>query len=1401
MAYIRDLVTLDKQAEFRNDVQLSHYDNSKINLGLVKSFIFSYNAPRGWVSAVDLLDTLRSAFTISRDDNRIVCIANYGHGKSHLALVLANYFAKPYGSPEIETVLEKLSKAVDNPTKVERFREFRQDHNEFLVIRLRGDETIGLREQFITQVQIAIQEHTATKNEPVTFWSDKALELLNGLTAEQQVKAEQFLEKLETDLAALRGDVRNHRNQGYDRTREVFKHLNGYLPDLGGEVSLQKLVKEVGLKYCGEGKPLAGMVVLFDEFSLFVQRYAQRRSAGELQDLLVGIEQLGNRAVFLAFSQHDPITVAKNYVASQEQGQSLEHELTRIPRKVFLYSLMESVIDAYLNQPDKAWLEFASDRQVRGPLARGSNTAMALFHAHYEENLRWGPEKFDEIVTRGTFPLHPLTTSMLCNLTFTGAENIGNPRTLLGFIREQVVARQDDPAVVNGQINWILPIFLVDYFKEYLGKEAFKLYDVAQSKLTEDAPPEQERLLKALLLQSVSGLKLNRDDQLSFLEEAAGIPHGQTIAQLTSLVSSQCIRLDQRRTYSFWTVINDGDYLKKKIEKEVNGKEFAWDLLVNLTKDQVKTIPVPVKWGHPEDWEAKEVILTRKYFDVKHLQELFPRFRMNSSGMLEEGVRGGVVWVIPETSDDSTWLQNNIESIVDQAFPEEFPLPVVVKTTFRTYPKLLKAYQTLKVLEKMNEAERKEAGIDRYEYQKNQQNLIILSEMVTLRGEQNNFTTIPHKIKNYIIPTSYRPLVRLSQNPNINQVLEECYRLAYTFSPPEFYQIYKTPARGTNNLWKATRLLATLLMRNDIAANQVSLRTDRIAQDILQKFLFNKWRILTRDNRICESENGNINRAWTLLDKTFSPGVKNIYPRDVLIKLLNPPYGYDTNTLTLLLSAWIGYHQYDLQFTSKSTKISIDGLITILNDAGGRLTFIGEICGPSKISISQRDAGEVISGVNQLIERINKETFTQEQANEMVAELDAHGQDTGLPEEIRLAASNASKRLSDGLTVAQEYDKAALAVKEELENEGDILSFIQLKKRISNFPHAELVKPVQKSVSELDQVWRTRLARKVDGECKRLVEDVRLRDIGHNQALLEGIKKILKTEKLEKQVERVQEALKELARQEKELELLEKEGPIRSEILAMDRRMPLATLYNYRKQLQEMQGYSRATMSSRDTRLKELKIEIEQLEKMAQLLLDGVADIASQVSASNWQETYLRNCFRYEGSELQVELDTAQDKVKKLQEIFKELSEIEKQPIKKLEDAVKKVNLLEAIQSKAPPWLGSKATLRISQEIQKAKRLGQERSEEAHQWLVRLENLYTQGELSKVIREMNVDHPYLLPEHHNQLSQLKLNVKQKQEEDLLTDIEMKFREITDPRKQRDCLARLQSILAEGVRRD
>lgn len=480
---ISDLVKRDAKAEFRNDVQLNAYDDKNRNLSLVNSYLFTSDAPAGTSSSASVLLSSIQSLLNERLENRSVVIATFGHGKSHLALAIANYFGRAVNSEEYKAVLQKIGNAFSGSSNFKTYQQFKESRGNFIVVRLRGDVPGSLREQFLTNLENSLEEHNLSKGHRLPGWYDKAEKYLKGLEGKELKTANAFLEKFEIDVSMLMQNVKHKHDSAYDRFIDLYAHLDehGFKPNMGGELSLASAVEWAVKQFCGEGK-LGGVIVLFDEFSLYIQNYAKRSAAGDLQDLLNGIDKCRGKSIFLAFAQQDPITAAQNALASAgtDQRESLLKELTRIPQKFILHSLMESVIDSYLEQPGDKWQKFIQEPNVSTLISQATNVALDQFNDRYTK-LGWTRvQKFEEAVTKGCFPLHPITTTMLCNTQFQSSVSAsGTPRNILGFILEQLDNLQDKQAVVGKRLNWVLPIYLVDYFGERLPAERYRAYQQA----------------------------------------------------------------------------------------------------------------------------------------------------------------------------------------------------------------------------------------------------------------------------------------------------------------------------------------------------------------------------------------------------------------------------------------------------------------------------------------------------------------------------------------------------------------------------------------------------------------------------------------------------------------------------------------------------------------------------------------------------------------------------------------------------------------------------------------------------------------------------------------------------------------------------------------------------------
>ena len=302
---LRDVVTQNDQAEFANDVQLSWYPNDPRNLPLVRGYMFTGKALDKKVPSVQVLTTIKDSFLWQSGDvprNRLVVIATYGHGKSHLALSLANFFGKPADSPELDAILKNVDHVAKDATQgLRTYKESRPPH---LVIRLRGDQPASLHQQFVSALETAIAEHPNTKGTSLPFWFEEALRVFSILTPDQRERAEADLQEFNTDLASLKARIENRDATAYELCMRAATAALQAIPNLGGEIGLEKVLAWAASEFCSGDTPRAGgILILFDEFSLFVQRYSSRlmQADASLLDLLNGVGKRQNEGSFCRF--------------------------------------------------------------------------------------------------------------------------------------------------------------------------------------------------------------------------------------------------------------------------------------------------------------------------------------------------------------------------------------------------------------------------------------------------------------------------------------------------------------------------------------------------------------------------------------------------------------------------------------------------------------------------------------------------------------------------------------------------------------------------------------------------------------------------------------------------------------------------------------------------------------------------------------------------------------------------------------------------------------------------------------------------------------------------------------------------------------------------------------------
>lgn len=1411
MLTIKDIVDLDQQAEFRSDVQLSAYDHPERNIALLRSYLFSTETPqRGlseadYASPVDLLDKVVNTYLGTKAENRLVVIADYGHGKSHLALALANYFGKPARSPELKTVDDKLVHTLNDPAKASRYRDFKSSKGEFLLIRIRGDVPEALPAQFLSSLDQALKSNAMTKNIRPPFWHEQAETYLTHLSPEESARADAYLGQHDSQLPLLLQDIQAHRDV-HDLAVEAIRAAKGVKPDLR-EISLARAVRWAVENLVGQDKPFGGILILFDEFTLFLNKYARRNGAADLQDLLNGVDDYRGRVTFVAFAQIDPETTAENLTLAGSSRADLKKALTRLQRKYSLYSLMESVIDAYLKQNKAAWSEFADPLPVRGRLTGASNNALICFKRRYDHVLRWPPPRFLETVTQGCFPLHPITTALLCTLKLESVDT-GVPRNVLGFVMEQLQIKQAQPAYLGGddRVNWVLPIALVDYFEDRLSGDAYRSYLNARRMLGIELTDGQEVMLKALLLYELGDINVRKDDQFEFLCQASGLERHVAGDALQVLVKSNSIRRDpSSKIYSLWPVTADPGTLERVLRDKLEQQRFNEQTLAKLNAVVAKDIPgisfgiqpLDVDWGHSSDWAAQEIIVSSDTLTLEALRKNIPRTQFNHTGT-QEGARSYVLWAMARDEDEVQHFRAHAETVLDKAFGGESPIPVVLVLPEAPQPALVENFQRLQALGALNNIEIGEIGSDMVDAEKQRVQGEIAKAMLSLRGVAELPLDVLYPPSRLVVPIAYRASAKTLGETSLKQLLHKLYDLAYRWRPPTFDTRYQVASKGSNALRKSTASLAAKFFHDTSRTIQSAYYSDRFTRDLYERHLQKTWGILGPDFRLQKPKHAGLVQAWNQIDDTITPGRDGVRLSPLFEQLLNPPFGFDYNTAVLLFAAWFGYNSSDI-------RVSVNGSLAFDMQA----TFDSWLAKDAKeftlqvhqnaVAVTRREPGEDERELKELLEGYAQKTYSPSEAQRLAENIQTLAAAKGIAQELQKKANTAVTDLQESAKTALQYADAAAAIEEELASGFALNRLPLMQRRLAGLHPDVLVTTDAPSPSTL----AASLYRATETAARRIAnQNSQLQTLGkyewHRQSLLES-RKIVDAAGFADLTHIFDEALSQLDAAHNKLVAEASEETLRAALRTMRVDISLAALYEQRNYLQELKAVNDSTIKLRDSKLVATEAEIRRLEEKAKSLCAGVLDQSSPAELRDSHASLMAIKIRYVGTPLAQSINDTEQLMGDYSHFLASLAEANQRiPALQEPEAFEFIAAdLDRLEDENKAWIGEKQRAMLARaRIQLG---GQEASKkaEAETWLSNIESTrITDANLARLAKELQSPPRFLSEAQMARVEKLQVEVERQIDQSVVARIEQEFRRIRDLETRQACILRLQQLLEQ-----
>ncbi|MDI3340913.1 MAG: hypothetical protein QJR03_10315 [Sphaerobacter sp.] len=1396
---VGELVRTNVHGTFHSDVQLTSYYDPDRNLQLARSYIFTSSRQGSQLGSVELLQLVRESFVDSTRPNRFLVLATYGHGKSHFAVALANFFGKPLESDEFRAIYAQLGHTLGDQPVLQHFKIFKEVHKPSLVILMRGDEPPqDLSSKFYQALERALAAHPATQGIRPPFWFDQAAAFLNRVIQERHKAADSFLRLYDLDLLSLIDLVEQRKDSAYEPCRQLFRHLYGVPPAFEGTTSLREMVEWIADQLCGGERPFGSALILFDEFSTFVQNYAGGWGIGAgapLQDLLNGVDSCRGKVAVVAFAQHDPRTLVERSLAPETQVLGIVKELDRLDQVYTLKAVLEDVLDSYLQQDTSLWSQVMAEPTFRQQLKRAADLTRRIFGKRYDEELKWSAERFDATVAQGCFPLHPATTALFSTITFRATEQ---PRSVLQFAIGCRDKRASEPVIDNGRPNWALPTELVEYFKEMIGGRFWDDYQAAISEVGPDADPSLRHVLGAVLLILVGDVPTRTVGVDKIVAEFCGLEPSQAKAALEELERRHVLRYERADDrYTFW-----GAGGPAKVETALRAKlehlSFT-EPAANMVAEQLRRhgvlhqIAVSVPWGSPQDWVATQILIPRAHltrsFLTQQAQGLVAR-----PGEPREA-RGLVAWLLAETQNDLAWYRDTAPRLLDEALREVgYPeLPIVLMLPRRPIPGTLDLARSIHGLLTFAPHQVQDAGPDAY-------NALLKSyvEQLSKLVQQLRTESDP------IVPEPFRSLPRLNEAPSVESLVEAVFKRAFERGPGEFFIQYRS---SSTRFVDAVKVVASHLATDSMLTAAPTLRNSNpIAHDLVEKYLrSDKWCLLgSRLGIQVPSTNSRLWHGWQFLEERVPRGAAGVQLQPVLTTLLNPPYGFDSQTLTLLFTAWYGYYRYELE-------LSVDGRIRELtevmqdNRRGGLLKPADFLTALRRATLTRTNPSETDEAIRQIIERIERvQPASRAETENELALIQKALQDPRIDSARRVQLGKAQSQLQGDLERANTYEKQARELV-SLATSGDelepVLKGVAAVSELGEPPRLVMVEGP--TPAELAQHLRARADELLRVECERLAKLTRLDAYDQHRKRAKELKFLLAKYGLPGRVNSVMEAEKRLERERDRLHAAEQarkhDEAIRDELRTMTVG-PSLDLATYRRYLQRLDALAPRTEQVRD----ELVAKRREIEQQAELLTAFVAELVPRVDRANTLEEVgairdevLRRQLLYQGTDEAATLDQVLTRCEVLERVFTEAERLRTSPLTHASDVRDRQRSLEALLSESDAHLSDIQRVAIASVRDTIEQRAAEMTQRAIRWLDDMEQELEQTRQFYHLREQLRQPPAFLPlDEHPRLERLRQRVQEALEQDAEQQVEFYFRQIRDPDKRSRLLARLQSMVED-----
>jgi hypothetical protein len=932
MYRFKDIIRFKKELYFNGAVQVDWFYNDEKQYDVASSFVF--HGPEYFGVAKNeitfkrhrLLDTasftnvlVDKVYGESSLSNFFLTIAPYGTGKSHLSVALASFLS---GNLKVQQAVLRNLKSVDSNIEQQVSK---HDLKPNLVLILNGMRDFNLNYEILNATQKTLTAH----NVDAEFLKEltKSYDIAR-VFVENTFDNYQKLYKTNSDTLSNTGAKANLKqylidnilndSEVFEVINKVYKEINGTYIRWDEGVSAGDVLEKIADKLCGEREPFNKIVLFFDEFGRYIEFASNnptKASDAALQQIYEAVQNADDKIVFLGFIQSD----LKSYLTRVDRTANINRYVGRYEssEKIHLSSNLETIFANLVERKDvKAFKDLITTKIEK------NDSEWQQFHQKFmkwaleaDNSSVWGDyEHFKKVILEGIYPLHPLASWILSNLSSWLQQ-----RSSLTFLETQINNLADQQVNEFGDLLLVpaTRIIRTEFFNELLAAEQEGrkqseyciLYNQILTKYGDKLDERSKETLAAILISRIGRFKThNRHESVELVAYAAGLSVKEVEIAISQLE-------EQFGVLSYDEVANVFDFVadaigvndfKLLLKKKKRNLEIDMSVIFDMgLGDELQLGGIEPAFGKRHFIKTREWKFTQTLLNINDLTlRKLSKIKLDHLEALEpDKAKGQIIWLYVPSNYDPEKFKVIQQLLKNEKFDE---LPIAFFILDDKEDKFYEAIVDHRVSQNFTQQE-----IDKYrrfitDYQEKARS-VLLDVYRDLAAKRLLITcTTIEKVSNRLIMFT-------------NDLFERLYTRVIPFSYTEF--AHSTLGKAKKGLSRICRIVLSNVIYQTLHSESADIK-GRIESILYQKSV-ESWAVLNEEYNLIAPKNPTVQSIFSEWDRLLEENGE-FEIQALFDKYQKVPYGINDYALSLLVAVYLASRREDTKTHLDNQRIRLE---------------------------------------------------------------------------------------------------------------------------------------------------------------------------------------------------------------------------------------------------------------------------------------------------------------------------------------------------------------------------------------------------------------------------------------------------------------------------------------------